>query len=65
MEFKELEKLQKENCFKLSPADRWDDINANPIDDLRAATKALSKCESFYMKSMRWLFGKHLQETKN
>jgi len=65
MNWEKLKNLQVKNCFKLSPANRWDDAKSNPIDDIRAASEALSKCESFYMRSMKWVFGSHLQETKN
>jgi len=66
MNWEKLKKLQVKNCFKLSPtAKRWDDAKSNPIEDLKAASEALSKCESFYMKSMRWVFGSHLKDRRN
>lgn len=65
MNWKKLKSLQIKRALNVSPANSWDDAKSNPIDDIRAASEALSKCESFYMKSMRWLYGKHLEETRN
>ena len=65
MNWEKLKQQQIEKHLNLSPANQWDDPKSNPIDDIKSASDALSKHESFYMKSMKWLFGAYLENTKN
>jgi len=61
MKFFELKKQQEINALDLVDFEhRWDSSQSNPIDDFKKGVELASKCESFYMRSMRWLFGGYL-----
>lgn len=66
MNWEQLKKKQISNVFSdLRPANDWSSEQSNPIEDVKKGVELASKCESFYMRSMRWLFGRHLENNKN
>lgn len=65
MNWSQFKKKQLDNTFSDFRPNDWSSEQSNPFEDFKKGVELASKCESFYMRSMRWLFGGYFESNKN